>query len=62
MDIGSIIYDLYTFWVNNFNLRRKDDNELYEWLHEQIKYKNQDGKVCLQINNYEGEVCDDTDE
>ncbi len=55
MDIGSKIYDVYSFWVNNFNSRKKDDKELFDWLREQIKY---DGGV-IQINKYDGETIDD---
>lgn len=62
MDIGSKIYDLYTFWINHFNLRREDDNELEEWLRGQIKYKSYEGGVCLQINNYDGKTCDEFQE
>ena len=55
MDIGSKVYDVYSFWVDNFNSRKKDDKELFDWLREQIKY---DCGV-VQINKYDGETIDD---
>ena len=56
MDIGSIIYDIYNWWSDNFNTRKHDDRELYSWLREQIKYESYNGGVVLQINDYDDET------
>lgn len=59
MEVGSKLYELYTFFINYFNLRRKDDRELYEWLHSQFRYESYKNGVVLQINEYDGNTIED---